>query len=386
MVYPFPHIETTPLLTTLIEKHSPVAVGVSGGKDSDVTAFEVKAYLNVVGHKGPLILVHSDLGRVEHPDSLPACERLATRLGLDLIVVRRQAGDLMDRWLTRWQRNVERYSQLLCVKVILPWSTASMRFCTSELKTAIICRDLVERYPKAVILNAAGIRRQESSARAKAPICAPQVRLTSTTFETTGYNWLPILSWSLEDVLAHHRIHNFPLHEAYATYGMSRVSCAYCILAGLDDLKASAMNPANHEIYREMVDLEIASSFSFQSDRWLGDIAPQLLSKTQLTGLAKARQCAAQREQLESRIPRHLLYTKGWPTMIPNRQEAHLLSDVRNAVADLMQITIQYRDPEAIIARYQELLELNQGKKRYQQDTHMSVPHQHHLWDIEHSL
>lgn len=73
----------------------------------------------LVGHRGPRILIHSDLGRLEWKASLPMCERLASRVGLDLIVVRRQAGDLMGRWLTRWENNVERYRNLECVRLIL---------------------------------------------------------------------------------------------------------------------------------------------------------------------------------------------------------------------------------------------------------------------------
>src|SRR5690349_8220064 len=124
----FPSIATTPLIDSLIASHAPVAIGVSGGKDSDVAAFAVLYALAAAGHIGPQILIHSDLGRVEHADSLPACERLASRLGLELVVVRRKAGDLMDRWLVRWQNNLERYRQLQCVKLILPWSTPAMRF------------------------------------------------------------------------------------------------------------------------------------------------------------------------------------------------------------------------------------------------------------------
>lgn len=115
----FPPIETTPLIDELIAAHAPVAIGVSGGKDSDVAAFETLAALERAEHKGPRALIHSDLGRMEHTDSRPACERLAKRLGLELIVVKRKAGDLMDRWLVRWQHNLERYRQLQCVKMIL---------------------------------------------------------------------------------------------------------------------------------------------------------------------------------------------------------------------------------------------------------------------------
>src|SRR6266496_3406295 len=115
----FPPIETTSVITDLVARQAPVAVGVSGGKDSTVAAFETYDYLQARGHTGPVILIHSDLGRVEHKASLPACERLATHLGLELIVVRRQSGDLMDRWLQRWRDNLERYRLLQCVKLVL---------------------------------------------------------------------------------------------------------------------------------------------------------------------------------------------------------------------------------------------------------------------------
>src|SRR5204863_8539336 len=152
----------------------------------------------------------------------------------------------------RWHDNLERYRKLLCVKLVLPWSTAAMRFCTSEMKTAICCRDLVKRYPRQTIVSVSGIRRQESTSRELAPVCGLQEKLSSKTFETQGYNWNPLLDWKLEEVLAYHDFHRFPLHEAYTKYGMSRVSCAYCILSSLADLRASATNPENHDIYREM--------------------------------------------------------------------------------------------------------------------------------------
>ncbi len=228
MTSPFPALETAPEINELLAAGAPVAIGVSGGKDSDIAAAETLAYLKKVGHTGPRILIHSDLGRIEWKDSLPACERLAQRSQVELVVVKRQAGDLMDRWLTRWRNNCERYSQLQCVKLILPWSTASMRFCTSELKTAIICRDLVERYPGQTILSVVGLRRQESPIRAHAPVYAPQTKLTNATYGTRGYTWHPLLAWTLEDVLAYHRLHNIPLHEAYTRYGTTRVSCKLC--------------------------------------------------------------------------------------------------------------------------------------------------------------
>ena len=78
---------------------------------------------------GRRILVHSDLGRIEWRQSMPVCERLAEYLGLDLVVVRRRKGDLLDRLWQRWHGNIRRYAELSSVKLILPWPTAAMRFC-----------------------------------------------------------------------------------------------------------------------------------------------------------------------------------------------------------------------------------------------------------------
>jgi hypothetical protein len=137
-----PAISTTPDIDRLLAADSPVALGVSGGKDSCAMAFALTAHLDAISHRGPRLLIHADLGRTEWKDSLPTCERLAQATGLELVVVRRKAGDMLARWQGRWANNVERYATLSCVKLILPWSTPSMRFCTSELKMDVICADL----------------------------------------------------------------------------------------------------------------------------------------------------------------------------------------------------------------------------------------------------
>jgi 3'-phosphoadenosine 5'-phosphosulfate sulfotransferase (PAPS reductase)/FAD synthetase len=351
-----PAIATTPEISALLAAHAPVAFGVSGGKDSSALALAGSAYLDQIGHRGPRVLVHSDLGRVEWAASLPTCERLARHLGLELITVRRQAGGLMERWLTRWQNNVARYANLECVKLILPWSTASMRFCTSELKTAVICRELVQLFPGQTILSASGIRREESPNRAKAPVAKDQPKLTSKAHQTSGYDWHPIIDWSKAEVLTEHARRDFPLHEAYTRYGSSRVSCAFCILGSTADLAAAASCADNHAIYCEMVDLEIASTFSFHDAQWLGDVAPHLISGTQRLGLKEAKRRARERAAAEARIPQHLLYTRGWPTVMPTIDEARLIAWVRVAVAEAVDIDVGYTAPSAVLDRYAELM------------------------------
>jgi hypothetical protein len=106
-----------------------------------------------------------------------------------------------------------------------------------------------------------------------------------------------------------------------------------------------------------MVDLEITSTFAFQGGRWLGDVAPHLLTQDQRDGLANAKKMALVREQEEARIPEHLLYTKGWPTCIPTRAEAELLCDVRLKVAAAVGLSgVRFLEPDALIQRYQELM------------------------------
>lgn len=354
-------IASTPEVDAALARHAPVALGVSGGKDSTALAFATVDHLDAIGHTGPRILIHSDLGRVEWKDSAPTCERLAVALDLELVTVRRAAGDMMDRWLTRWSNNVERYADLSCVRLILPWSTASMRFCTSELKTAIICRELVKRFPGQTILSATGIRRQESPNRAKAPIASVQTKLQSATHRTSGLNWNPIIEWTLDEVLALHEARGFRLHEAYTRWGSSRVSCAFCILGSRADIAASTGCPDNADLYREMVGLEVVSSFAFQAT-WLGDVAPHLLTEELRDGVANAKLAARERERIEARIPNHLLYTKGWPTCMPTVTEARMLAEVRVQVAELLGLSVGCTDADAVLDRYAELMEAARGK------------------------
>ena len=115
-------VALTPEVEDMLRANCVVAIGVSGGKDSVACALAVARHLDNIGHAGPRLLVHSDLGEIEWNDSLPSCERLALHLGWELVVVKRAAGDLTSRWRGRWANNVERYRNLSCVKLALPWS------------------------------------------------------------------------------------------------------------------------------------------------------------------------------------------------------------------------------------------------------------------------
>jgi hypothetical protein len=133
-------------------------------------------------------------------------------------------------------------------------------------------------------------------------------------------------------------------------------------MASLPDLVAATRDNHNHDIYREQCELEIVSTFSFQSNLWLSDVAPALLTTDQIARLAVAKVKAKSRTSIEATIPRHLLYESGWPNVMPTFSEATLLAQVRREVASIMRFNLNYTDPTAVLNRYAALLKLKEER------------------------
>lgn len=344
-------LQTPPEIAALIASNAPVAVGVSGGKDSVACAIAVQKHLSSVGHTGPVILVHADLGIVEWADSFPSCERVSKRIGVDLHVVRRAAGGMMERWESRWASSVRRYENLECVKLILPWSTPSMRFCTSELKSAPIASFLKKRFGKRPVISVTGIRADESANRAKMPAAKPNPRL-----HKGGMDWNPIIRWSVQEVFSEIRSAGLALHEAYTVFGSSRVSCAFCIMSKASDTVAAFGDVRNRPLHERMCALEIKSGFAFQAGRWLSELNPT-------PALAGAKELAELREAAESKIHKSLHFTKGWPERMPTQDEAATIAEVRRTISDLYGFKSLYLTQESVLGRYAELIQLKESKK-----------------------
>ncbi|ANM12073.1 phosphoadenosine phosphosulfate reductase domain-containing protein [Rhizobium sp. N324] len=342
-------VSILPLVSDALRDDAPVAIGVSGGKDSQAAALATFRYLDTIRHSGTRILVHSDLGVVEWDDSLRTCEALATYLGVELLVVRRNAGDLMERWQARWRSSVERYERLSTVTLVPCWSTPSMRFCTSELKTHVIRAALKKLYGGRLVINVTGVRRDESAARSRSTIADREA-------EHPIINWRPIVDWSVQDVFSAIDASGLAPHPAYRNFGMSRVSCRFCIMSNIADLTAAAAQPESHDLYRRMVALETVSSFAFQGARWLGDIAPQLLDPSAVRDLAEAKVKAAERVRFEKFITPEMLYVKGWPTRMLTDSEADILATTRQAISGIFGFRSQHLDRAGIHGRYAELI------------------------------
>lgn len=266
-----------------------LAISVSGGKDSDAMTrlLHHMRFQQQRGWTGNLILLHADLGRAEHRITPSYIQRFSTTMGLPLHVV--SSGDLVDTIKTRKAR-IEAQG-----KDVPFWPSARARYCTSDLKRAPISAFLRKWAGKqGKIICAIGLRAEESSARAKREIS--KRREGVHTQSRTAYDWLPLhyfkaadvwaaIGYSLEELKSiqqrsrgmtpeHVFQTPFRAHPAYAL-GNERLSCGLCILANMGDLRNGAIQ--NPTVYREYVALEIESGYSFQSQRWLGDAAPELL-------------------------------------------------------------------------------------------------------------
>jgi 3'-phosphoadenosine 5'-phosphosulfate sulfotransferase (PAPS reductase)/FAD synthetase len=349
-------VDTDATVTAALADNAIVAFSVSGGKDSAAATLATNMYLDAIGHdRARRIVIHADLGRIEWETTPRHVETLAARAGLELVVVRRRAGDLIARWEQRFANGKARYQALSTYGLIGPWSSSALRFCTSELKTHVIAAELRRRFPGQTVLSVVGLRRDESRSRAMTPISRPHDATARTTSAPRLINWHPIAAWSEAQVYAWHAEQRVPLHEAYIRWSASRMGCSFCVLASLHNLETSSAVPGNRAAFDLLVDLEIASHFSFQPNRWLADVAPALLGARRLARLAHAKASAERRRQLEAGLPDGLRFQRGWPPRIPTRIEAATIAAVR--VEILAQHALPNHFPSAadVIDRFAEL-------------------------------
>lgn len=244
-----------------------ILVNTSGGKDSQAMLDEVYRLAADAGVTDRLVAVHADLGRVEWEGTRELAAKQVEQYGLRFEVVSRN-GDLLDQIIDR------RVSLDAKGKTSAPaWPSSAARFCTSDQKTGqvtkLITRLVAESGIKGRpvrILNCLGIRAQESPARAKKVAFGPD---SATNGKRTVDRWLPIFTWTEDEVWARIKESGVPYHPAY-DLGMSRLSCVFCVFASKADLTIAAKH--NPELAREYAEVEIQVRSTFRSDLSMTDI------------------------------------------------------------------------------------------------------------------
>ena len=333
-----------------------VAYSVSGGKDSSVAAHAVHQLLDSLGHpRRDRVAVHADLGRAEWRQSHAICAQLAEGLGVELLTVRHNRHDMVSRWEERFTRGKARYENLEIFNLIGPWSSASLRFCTAEMKQQVISPALKRRFPGRTIISVIGVRREESPNRARTPISKADSRWGAGA--TRLLSWNPIVNMTTAEVFDYHRVNGLALHEAYTVFGSSRVSCAFCVLQKVSDQLASNRCAENRPLYQHLVEMEGRSTFSFQPGRWLGDLSPEFLTAGLRLQIEEGKRRSAERFELERALPRGLRYVKGWPPRTPTVAEADEILRARRVILGHHGLQERFASSMSVIARFEELIE-----------------------------
>lgn len=358
-------IAIDPAILAAIAQNAWVAFSLSGGKDSTMAAWVATDLLDRLGHsRDRRVAIHADLGRAEWRSTLAMVEAVADHLGVPLLVVRRSAGDMVARWEQRFESGKARYAALETYNLIGPWSSSSLRFCTSELKVAQIGPELARRFRGETIISVIGLRREESAARRFTPIsrCDHRFAAPGNRAGTRMMSWHPLVEWTAQDVFAAHDRHGLPLHESYRVYGASRLSCAFCVLASGADLDASARAPDNADLYRHLVGMELESTFSFQPGRWLADVAPRLLEPALRSRIGEARRDAGERRRIEAGMPAGLRFVKGWPPRLPSLREASQIAAARSVILARHRLPDHFPDAVSVRVRFADLLAAKEAR------------------------
>lgn len=273
---------TTPDLT----KYDVIAVSSSAGKDSQAMLHFVTELAREAGVADRIVVIHADLGKIEWPGTLELAREQAEEYGHRFEVVTR-IGGIASRGGKTYARG-EEYGDLLdYAERRGAWPDSKNRWCTSDFKRGPILTcltALAKEWREANshedrpcrILDCMGLRAEESPARAK----KPELRQRKSNSNQHIDSWLPIHSWSEQQVWECIHASGVPYHPAY-DLGMRRLSCVFCIFATRDDLAiAGAANP---DLLREYIALEERIDHTFRHGFSLaslvaegGDVVEQL--------------------------------------------------------------------------------------------------------------
>ena len=225
------HIPVPPQCREMIRTGALVAVNSSGGKDSQCMTI----LLSRIVPREHMVAVHAPLAEVEWPGTIPHIENTLPD-GVPLILAPVTSGkSLLD--------SIEERGR---------FPSASIRWCTSSQKRGPIERELrhyLRSHPQfgGRLVNAMGMRAEESAARAKKTPWKRSDR--NSKAGRSWYDWLPIFDLTEAQVFDVIRAAGQSPHPAYGM-GMSRLSCVFCIMASRADLRTAArLQPALHRRY-----------------------------------------------------------------------------------------------------------------------------------------
>lgn len=136
------------------------------------------------------------------------------------------------------------------------WPSAAYRQCTSDLKRGPIfkfIRNDLKARQATIAVNCMGLRAEESAARAKRePLRYNKQESVNGRVTRHVWDWLPIFDKTTEEVF--HSIASAGQKPFWAYEKNERLSCVFCIMGSLNDLRHGAIQ--NPNLYRKYVELE----------------------------------------------------------------------------------------------------------------------------------
>ncbi len=237
-----------------LHQYDLIIINSSAGKDSMALTAYIARLVTEQGFQGRVVVLHNDLGvtrsgqTIEWPGVETLAREHAARYGFRFEVRRRERGGLWDQLLNERRK----------------WMSSAARWCTSDQKSSQgmkLVTELVTELRDETgvtgrpvrVLYALGIRGEESDNRGKKPIL--EVDESHSSRNRTITRWHPIRDWTVKQVWDEIKAAGLRPHAAYS-WGMTRLSCSMCVLAGYDDLfLAAQLRPelAADYLYAEQV-------------------------------------------------------------------------------------------------------------------------------------
>lgn len=244
-------------------------VSHSGGKDS-------QAQYHVVRRLVPdeqIVVVHADLGEVEWTG---VKEHIRANIEHELHVVKAVWKDGSEKDLFGLVRHRRKLLDEKGKFDAPAWPSSAARFCTSDLKRDPIWK-FIRRHSKAaganIVVNATGLRREESGARAKRIDKNGELYINKRNSNSVreAFEWHPVANLTTAEVF---KVIEDAGQEAFWTYaaGNERLSCVFCIFGSRGDLA----NGAKHrpELARKYLDLETEVRSTLFNGESLADRLP----------------------------------------------------------------------------------------------------------------
>lgn len=236
-----------------------VIINSSGGKDSLCAVYEIHRMAQEQNYPiNQIVVSHQDLGQVEWKGTRDLVKKQADLFGFATYYSKRRdknghEGDLLEY--------VEQRGK---------WPSNKQRYCTSDFKRgpgARVVTALTKGLGECQVLYVFGFRADESPSRSKKEVLKFNKRISTKT--RTVHDFLPIHSWSAEQVWSTIKGNELPYHPAY-DLGMPRLSCCFCIFSPFDALVLAGK--ANPELLDKYVAVEEKIGHTFRADLALREV------------------------------------------------------------------------------------------------------------------